>query len=154
MAVATRQGATFAVSPSDLVTAAKEAAISALRSPGIMSNLASRRADLKLRNLVLSQIPDRQSISQVPDHNLEISIRSPFPAELSRRESLIDAGKVDEVIANYPVRYSGALDALARAMHLRNREDYERVLLTQVGLSTQLCAHLRGLLSPLNAELE
>lgn len=152
-AVSQRQASTFGQNSSDLIQAAKAAAIAALESDGVLTNLAARRADLKLRNLVLSQMPDRQSINQLPENQFAISLQSPLPAELTRLRALVAAGSVGEIFANYPVRYSGALDAVARALHFRNRHDYERALLSLVGSDERLRGNLRALLSPLDVEL-
>jgi hypothetical protein len=131
---------------------AKEAALRALKSGDTVQRLASRLAERQLRDQLLLAMPTRDALI-AGTGNIAISVESPYAAELDRITRLIEGRDVDAIISRYPIRESGVLTALAKALHFNGRADCERAALTLIGLDQQLRERLIARLGNLAVQL-
>jgi predicted ATPase len=152
-ALAERQAQTLGVSADQMMIEATAAAITALKSRGIAEHLASRIAERQMRDQLLLVIPERQAMTEGTRNEIAITIPSPYPAELDRINRMIDAEDVEGIVSRYPVRESGVLSSLARALHFNGRSDYERAALTVIGADEDLRTTLKNRLGNLAAQL-
>lgn len=152
-ALAVRQARTFGLSADQMVAEATAAALMALSAKGTAEHLASRIAERQMRDQLLLSLPERQSMIEGSAGEVVIVIASPYPAELDRINEMIAAEDIDAVVSRYPVRESGMLNSLARALHFNGRSDYERAALTLIGADENLRATLKTRLGNLSAQL-
>lgn len=152
-ALANRQAQTLGLSTDEIVTGATEAALTALKTRGTAEHLASRIAERQMRDQVLLAMPERQAMIDGQTGEVTITIASPYPAELDRISRMIEAKDVEAVVSRYPVRESGVLSSLAKALHFSGRSDYERAALTLIGADENLRAILKNRLGNLTAQL-
>lgn len=152
-ALAVHQARTFGLSVDTIVAEATAAALTALKAKGIAEHLASRLAERQMRDQLLLAMPERQSMIAGSTGDIAITIESPYPAELDRINNAIAAVEIDAVVSRYPVRESGVLNGLAKALHFNGRSDYERAALTLIGADENLRAMLKARLGNLAAQL-
>lgn len=153
-AVAAQQAETFGNSPQEMLEIANTTAIESLKTQGKKEHLASRLAERQMRDHILSAIPKRQQLIEQPIKYLNIKIESPYPDELARLTDLIDASRLHEIIARYPVRETSALTAIAKSLRFNSRDDYERAVLRRIGVDSKLRDALKQKLGNLAAQLE
>lgn len=153
-AVAAQQTQNLGLDQNDLISAAIAAGMTALRRTGVNAHLASRLAERRMRDLVLAKLPRRDELLTNDHEKLTIEIVSPMNTEMARINTLINDDKLHDVIALYPVRESGILDALAKALRFQGRSDYELAALVQIGKNEELKAVMRGKLQNLAMELD
>ncbi|WP_143331711.1 AAA family ATPase [Burkholderia sp. IDO3] len=151
--LADRQAQTLGLSVDQMIREATMAAITALKSRGVAEHLASRIAERQMRDQLLLAMPERQAMTEGTRSEIEITIASPYPAELDRINRMIDVEDVEAVVSRYPVRESGVLSSLARALHFNGRSDYERAALTMIGADVNLRTTLKNRLGNLTAQL-
>jgi len=152
-ALASRQAQTFGLSEDQIVVDATAAAITALKATGIAEHLASRIAERQMRDQLLLAMPERQAMIGGRTGEVAITIASPYPAELDRIKQMIEANNIEAVVSRYPVRESGVLNNLARALRFNGRPDYERAALTLIGSDENLRTMLKNRLGNLTAQL-
>lgn len=147
--LANRQAETLGQNAAVLLAEASNAAISELRKPETVTHLAARISERSLREKMLSAIPDRNGLIANTMSSISVSIPSPYPDEHARLVALLNASELDLIIDRYPVRESGALTAIAKALRFSSRADYERAALARVAVDTQLATALKAKLGGL-----
>ncbi len=152
-ALAARQAETFGQKAAELLNDAIVNAIDVLNKPETISHLAARICERTLRGQVLSAIPDRDTLVANNIPNISVTFPSPYPAELAKLKDLVAVSDLDAVIDRYPVRESGALQSIAKALRFSTRADYERAALARVASDAELTAKLRQKLEPLTKAL-
>ena len=150
-AVAQRQAQSLGRDADDLIRMANQNAISALMQEDLAKRMASRRCEGRVRNEVSRQIPGWKSIKTT--ENIEISVESPYDAELARFNDLLHKKKLDDLVARYKLRESRAFDAIAKALELTSRKTYEQMLVTQIRNDDDLARRLKERIGPLSDEL-
>ncbi|QIL72478.1 ATP-binding protein [Diaphorobacter sp. HDW4B] len=153
-AIATQQAELLGITSHQLLEDAKKEALDTLKGIGKKEHLASRLAERHLRDKILSEIPSRQQLIALTDDALAISIKSPYPKELERLEKLAVQGDLYGIIDRYPVRESGVLTSIVRALRLNSRDDYERAVLRRVSVDLELRTALKKKLGNLARQLE
>jgi hypothetical protein len=102
---------------------------------------------------MLNESPGRQELIQRGAEPISVTISSPWPAELTRYKGLLESADLDGLIARYPVRYSGALEAIAKALLCQTAAQYERAALVAVDGNAAVRDVLREKLGALAAKL-
>lgn len=138
---------------SQYVNDAKSRALAALNLQGKLEHLASRVAERQLRDLVIASIPSRDQMVSGTSADITLTLPSPYTAELAKIKALAAANDLDSIVARYPVRETGALDAIAKALRFPGRSDYESAALARLSSDKDLQKKLRDKLSPLSTEL-
>lgn len=159
-AVAERQAATMA-SPGEeqatLVTQylhdAREGAIGAAKAGSVAEHLAARIAERQVRDNFIAQLPKRDELIAATTSEISLSGQSPYATELTRLQALIAANDMYGIISRYPVRHSGILKSVAKALKFQSRTDYEAAALTRVAADESLRHTLLSKLEPLSTEL-
>ncbi|OCX98626.1 MAG: AAA family ATPase [Pseudomonas sp. K35] len=151
--LATHQAILLGFTAEELLSNAKSAAIAALTQPGVVEHLASRIAERQMRDTLMLSLPTRESMIQGGVSDINVSIASPYPQELALINRMISDEDVNAVVARYPVRESGVLNALARGLHFNSRTNYERATLTRIGADEDLQLALKGRLGNLSLVL-
>jgi hypothetical protein len=152
-AVATRQSANLGVPADDLSAEAAARALGILRQPGKVEHLASRVAERRLRDQILSSLPTREEMIASGDAPISFSFASDYVSVFSEYSLYVDNGDVWPLIIKSPVRETGALDAIAKALRFQGTSDYERAFLVAVekdaDLKNLLLSKLGGLVAAL-----
>lgn len=151
-AIAERQSALLGTPAEAMLAEAMSAAITALKQNGTASHLASRIAERKMRDSLMLSLPSRDAMVQ-GEGDINVNITSPYPDELALITQMIAEQDVDAVVARYPVRESGVLNALAKGLHFSGRTDYERAALTLTATDEGIRDALRGRLGNLTEAL-
>jgi len=125
IAVAKRHSETLGRDGLSLLQEAKTMALKTLDDEGVIARLASRIAERAIRESLLGHLPDRANIASAANANISVSIPNSYPAELARLQALRSNGDISKIISRYPVRESGLLSALAKALRFPSRADYE-----------------------------
>jgi hypothetical protein len=152
-AVASRQARTLGVDVTHLLEAARNAAFATLQNTNI-EHLASRIAERRMRDRLLSQIPKRNEIINNANADLAITLSSPYPDALEALKVIIEKKDLDSLISQYPVRETGILNALAKHLRFVATTDYEQAALARIDGDAELKKKLKARLGSLSTELE
>lgn len=152
-ALAERQADTLGLDVPTLSADALAKGLAEFGKPITINHLAARLCERALREQVLGAIPSRAALVANTMPTVSLTFPSPFPSEHATLSALVTAGDLDSIIDRYPVRESGALDAIAKALRFSSRADYERAVLARVALDPALADRLRARLGPLSSVL-
>lgn len=124
--------------------------IAAAANPEVAKHLAARLAERHVRDKFLAQVPKREQLIAEISADIQIVCHSAYPDELSRFQGFVKASDLQSIIARYPVRHSGILSAVAKALKFPNRTDYEMAALASLSSDDSLRKKLLLKLSPLS----
>lgn len=79
-----------------------------------------------------------------------ISGQSAYPAELARYQAMLSIQDLQGIITRYPVRHSGILGAIAKALRFQGRTDYETSAVARISSDETLRDALLLKLAPLS----
>ncbi len=147
-AVARSQSATLGIPAHELVASAKSSALSTLSAVARQEHLASYIAVLKFRNLLLGASPSKDDIVHACDREIKFSVKSNYSSELARLRDYIRRDDYEAIVAKYPIRESPMLNAVAAALRFRERADYERAVITRLGMDTIFVEAMKTKLAP------
>lgn len=153
-AVAAQQAETLGIDAQTMLNDARDAAIESIKGQGKKEHLASRLAERKMRDQILSAIPTRQQLMEQTEGDLNVAVKSPYPGELARITNLVVACDMHGIVSRYPVRESGILDCIAKGLRFNSRADFERAVLRRVGVDAKLRDALKQKLGNLASQLE
>ena len=103
-----------------------------------------------MRNRIVSQVPNWQTIRDDGQPDIKISITSPFQQELARFRGLVEAKDFDQLVARYPLRDSRVFGEFARALEFPKKELYEQTVIARIQSDAGLAANLRQRIGPLS----
>lgn len=156
-AVATRQAQTYEVDEekqADLIASfvANIIAdgITAAAKQGTAEHLVGRLAERQMRDAFLAQMPKREELVAVASLHVQINELSPYPTEFARFQAMLNAKDLYGIIARYPVRHSGILSAIAKALKFQGRADYEAAAIARISSDDALRDMLLMKLAPLS----
>ena len=152
-AVARRQAESFGGDPTVMAAEAKRNALKLLEEDRLAKRMAARRSEARIRDLVLSRIPDWKTIETSEDTEIALRTDSPYPEELEHFKKLVKEGDLNGLVARYPLRHSRVLSAIAKALKCGGREDYECLIVSQVRRDDNLARALRKRVGPLASVL-
>jgi hypothetical protein len=127
--------------------------IAAAAKPATAEHLAGRLAERQVRDALLAQMPKRDELITAASPTIQISGQSDYPVELVRFQEMLTAQDIHGIIARYPVRHSGILGAIAKALKFQGRTDYETAAVARVSSDETLRAALLLKLAPLSTAL-
>lgn len=143
----------FGINAEQLLEEAKSGSLSLL-TPSKVEFLASRLAHRRLRDSIAHMIPSREEMIQNCSEELEFSVRSPYFVELALLKQLVENKDLNQIIARYPIRESGILNVIAKALRFTGRVDFERAVLQSLRMDDVLKAAMRSKMGPLGVQLE
>lgn len=159
-AVASRQAATYEADEakqSDLsrnyLDDAVAAGVAAAANRGTAEHLAGRLAERQIRDSLLSQLPKREALIAASSPTIVISGASTYPDEIQRFLALLAAKDLHGIIARYPVRHSGILAAVAKALKFQSCNDYEAAAIARLSSDEALREALLRKLVPLSTAI-
>lgn len=132
---------------------AKARGVAAVTQGDRVQHLASRIAERQLRDSLTRLLPTRAAMVAGHAAPVTISLPNTYPEELARLQAFVEARNLDGIIARYPVRETGALDAIAKALKFQSRADYEAAALARVSSDKTLLKRMQDKLAPLSIEL-
>lgn len=124
--VAQRHAAVTGDDASTRIADAKTAAIEAIKAH--VQRLSERAVERTLREEVFRRLPRREEIAAGTPINIYIDVVTAVTAERERLQDALDAGNLAEIISQYPVRETPALDKIAKELGFQNREQYEKAV--------------------------
>lgn len=149
--IANVQATTLGLSGADMLNEASQAALKCIDEDRI-AYLASRLAERRLRDDVIQRLPDRENLVSAGSA-ITLDVTSPYPREYEILRDLVSSKQLSAIVQNYPVRETGVLTALAKSFRFTGRKDYEKAVLTRVGIDENLRSILRNKLGRVAAKL-
>lgn len=125
--------------------------IDAAAKEGVAEHLSARLAERQVRDMLLSQMPKRDDLIAAASTTIQINGQSTYSAELARYKAMLRAKDLQGIIARYPVRHSGILNAIAKALKFQGRTVYETAAVARVSSDEILRAKLLVKLDPLSS---
>ena len=152
-AVAHRQAESLGCDANEMIESAKQKALSELQQSDLAERMAARRCERRVRNQMLSKLPDWKSIRTNANPKISTCIDSPYTKELGRFKKLVSEGKLDDLVTRYPLRDSGVLGKIAKALRYQTKGDYEKTVVTRIRKDDGLAQKLKGRIGPLSDAL-
>ena len=153
-AVACRQAESFGVDADELIKAARQKAFDALRNQDLAQRMAAWRCERQARELFLSKIPNSKLIRSNPAQSICVSIDLPYCEELDLFNQLVKEEDLDQLVARYPLDSSPAFQEIARVLRYRDRNDYQRRVITLIRNDNQLAHALKSRIGQLSEALD
>ena len=153
-AVAARRAEDLQQPVDDMSKTAVEKALRALNGEEVKKHVAARRCHNQVRRETLEQLPKLQEImNNSHSHPNQTDVAEMYREELDRFENLIVDKDLSGLISRYPLRHSPAFGEIAKALHLSNRKDYERTVVSRIRADNELAQSLRNQIRPLSDAL-
>ena len=137
--------------PDQLVSAARDAALSVLKPHA--RRLAERVAERAIRDSILTRLPNRRIVERGGTISLDVNVDDYVKSEQERFQALLDASRLADIIALYPVRETPALDQISKKLGFRDRTQYEAAVRKLLMDDQELLEFMRSLLSPLSMDI-
>ncbi len=150
-AIAERQAESLDADKNELIKLANEQAINALKKQA--RRMAARRCERQVKES-MSKSLNWEMIRDNPTQDIQVSTDNPFTDELCNFNKLIEQEDLDKLIARYPVRESCAFEMIAQSLRCRNKEDYERMVTTQIRHDNELAEKIKKRVGPLSSRLD
>ncbi|MFI7598656.1 AAA family ATPase [Actinoplanes sp. NPDC049681] len=141
-AMAEQQSAALGVPKDDMVRKATEDALASVRQSGIPEHLAASIAVKEIGRKVFDGLPDKNGLIGGIDP-ISVAMPSPYPALLSRINSLLAAGDLDGLVQLAPIRDTPMRGRIARALRYLSVDDYQSAVRTRLESDLQLVQKLR-----------
>ncbi|MEH2047538.1 hypothetical protein [Nostoc sp.] len=131
---------------------AKTAAIAAVQ-PHIQ-RLSERTAEKAIREKIFQHLPRREQIANGNPISISIDVVSVVTAERERLQNALDAGNLTEIISQYPIRETPALDKIAKELGCQNREQYEGAVQKLLMDDNEALTFVKSLFGTLESDIE
>lgn len=146
-AVANKQKEPQGCKVEEIIKEAQEKAFDALKKEDLAERMVAHRCKQKIRNKVLSKLPDCKEVKG--NQELNIKIDTNYNEEMSRFKTFMNERKLDEIFARYPIRESSVFTEMAKALKFSNKRHYEQAVVTQVTQNDELAQKLKERILPL-----
>lgn len=146
-----RQAESSGNNASKMIELAEQEILRALQQGDLAQRMAARRCERRVRDAILRQIPNWKCIKAKSE--FDISVDSPYQDELDHFNELVNEKRLDDLIARYPLRESGAFEAIPEALELRSKKTYEQMLVTRIRDDEDLVESLKKRVGPLSKAL-
>ncbi|WP_009630381.1 AAA family ATPase [Synechocystis sp. PCC 7509] len=150
--VAQRHAAVTGNDASTHLANAKTAALEAIK-PHIQ-RLSERTAEKALREEVFRHLPRRQEIVEGKPINIAIDVASAVTAERERLQNAFNAGNLTEIISQYPVRETPALQKLVKELGFQDCEQYQGAVRKLLMDNNEALAFVKSLFGTLESDIE
>lgn len=149
--IAQRHATVTGDDPSISLNNAKIAAIEAVKLH--VQRLSERVAEKALREKVFQHLPRREEIAAGLPINISLDVSSAVTVERERLQNALDMGNLEEVISQYPVRETPALDKIAKELGFQNHEQYEGAVQKLLMDDDEALTFVRSLFGTLEADI-
>ena len=153
-AVASQQAESQGCVTDEMINAAQQIVLDVINENGMAERMAARRCERRVRNLLLSQLPDWKQIKDKQTMNITEEITPLYEEELNRFKELVDGKKLDELLTRYPLRESKVFSEIAKALRFQKRKHYEDAFITRIAKDGVLAQKLKGRISRLSDALD
>jgi len=150
--VAQRHAAVTGDDASLRLTNAKTAAITAIRPE--VQRLSERTAEKALREEVFRHLPRREGIAAGEPISVSIDVVSAVTLERERLQNALDTDNLAEIISQYPVRETSALNKIAKELGFQNRKQYEGAVRKLLMDNNEALTFVKSLFGTLGADIE
>ncbi|MCY3899726.1 MAG: AAA family ATPase [Caldilineaceae bacterium] len=151
-AIAKWQSDSLAQDADEMFESAIEAALDTLRGDDLAARMAARRTERMVRNRIWNSLPTWKDLKGKTQFDFQMKIDTAYSDELARFETLLSSGELDELVARFPLRESGAFPAICRSLEL-SMHIYRQMLIARVRESEPLAQKLRKRVGPLSSVL-
>ena len=148
-AVARQQADSMGLEAENLAATAMRDALAALAAEEVIRRMAARRCERRMRDTALSQLPDWKTIQSATGPTIDLHAPSAYDDEIARFRLLLEGDDFDALVARYPLRETGAFDAITKALKCTSNRDYERMVVVRTARDDALATALRTRLQPL-----
>ena len=149
-AVAHQKSESQGIDAYEMIKSAHQNALEVLKQDDIAERMAAKRCERRVRNKILSSVPDWQTIRTNNDSTIKVCVPSPFLEELMRFNSLVTEKNLDKLVARYPLRESRAFSEIYKALDLTGEISYKQTLLTRIRNDSTLAENLKQRIGPLS----
>ncbi len=154
-AVAHRQAESLGYKADKMIELAKKNALDALKQNGLAERMAARRCERTVRSSMLSQLPHWNELMDTDaSSKISVCVKNPCHDELERFRKLAADGKLDDLVARYPLVDTSVFDAIAKALTCPKRKDYEQMVVTLIRKDDDLAQKLKQRIGDLSSKLE
>lgn len=153
-AIANQQAKLLGCDATELMRSVEMEVLPCLRQDGCAKEMAARRCERQVRNLVLSRLPVWRGLMDGRTDSLPVEgIDNLYAEELGHFKALVDDEKLYDLVARYPVHKSTVLDKIARVLGCSDRHQYQRrvciLARNETDFSQELKRHLSNLVEAL-----
>ena len=138
----------------EIIDEVRQKAIDALNQNSIAEEMAARRCERRVRNLIISKLPDWEKIKNHQTVTINEDIAHLYEEELNRFKEFLDEKKLDELFARYRLHKSPVFGAIARALKFQTTKDYKNAVTTQIRKNSHLAQKLKNRISLLSEAME
>ena len=149
--VAERNAKVIGADPNNLIEDAKVAALAAIKLQE--RHLSERAVHNSIRERILQNQPKQQDIHDGIPVKIEIDVIAEVVAEGARLQAALAGNDLALIISQYPVRETGALDAIAGKLGFKNRTTYKGAVLKLLMDDEGALAFVRSLFGDLEADI-
>ena len=153
-AVAHRQAESLGVDADELIKAVRQKAFNVLRNQDLAQRMVAWRCERQARELFLSKIPNWKLIRSNPTQPICVSIDLLYCDELNWFNKLVKEEDLDQLVARYPLKDSPVFQEIAIALRCRDRNDYQRMVITLIRNDNQLAQALKSRIGQLAEALD
>ena len=147
-AVARHQADSMGLDAENLAGSAKRDALAELAPEDVIQRMAARRCERRMRDTVLSQLPDWKTIRSVTGTTIDLHVPSAFADEVAQFRHLLASDDFDALVARYPLRETRAFGAITAALKCASN-DYEQMVVVRTARDEALATALTNRLRPL-----
>ena len=148
-AVARHQADSMDLDAANLAGSAKRDALAALATEEVIQRMAARRCERRMRDTVLSQLPDWKTIRSATGPTIDLHVPSAFADEVAQFRRLLAGEDFDALVARYPLRETRAFGAITTALKCASIRDYEQMVVVRTAKDDALATALTSRLQPL-----
>jgi ABC-type cobalamin/Fe3+-siderophores transport system ATPase subunit len=149
--IAIRHAGVTGTDPNTLIADAKNAALLSLLPHA--QRLSERAVESALRAQVMQSLPRREDIAAARPIAVSIDVAAVVSAEKAKFDVFLAAKDLEQIIARYPVRETGALTGIAQKLGFQNRAQYESAVRKLMIDVPEALDFVRGLFGTLAADL-
>ena len=122
----------------------------------IIKRMAARRCERRMRDYCFSVLPSWKNILQGDCQQVLFEARRVheiYTEELEKYQQPLSEKGYESLITRYPIRYSGVLKEVSKAMRCRNTDDYEDMVIARLDEENELAAALKVRMETLSTSL-
>lgn len=127
LGVAKRLAASAGGDPEANLTKARDGAINRIKQQA--DHIVDKRTMEAARRQAQEGIPTELDLTQ-PLQVPQIDVPALRSQELAKLTKAIEGNDLDMIVESYPIRETGALDAIAKGLRFQSKSDYEQAVLT------------------------
>ena len=134
-----------------LLLKAKNEAISSIAQQ--KGHLCRRIAEKLVREQIFQNLPTRGDIGEKPSIEISINIVELVAEEERKLQELLDSESLHEIIEKYPIRETGAMNAISKALGFQGAKQYQGAVRKILISNEEALTFVQGLFGELKPNL-